>query len=120
MVRVKRGVTARARHKRILNAAKGHRASRHKLYARAKESILHAWSYAYAHRRERRGDLRRLWITRINAAARSVGLTYGQFIHGLKMAEIALDRKSLAEIAVRDVAGFQRLAATARAALSAA
>src|SRR5919197_4798383 len=102
MVRVKRGVTARARHKKVLKAAKGHRASRHKLYGRAKESLLNAWSYAYAHRRERKGDLRRIWITRINAASRAEGLPYGQLIAGLKAAGVELDRKSLAEMAIFD------------------
>lgn len=118
MARVKRGVTARARHKKMLVAAKGHRATRHKLYARAKESLLHAWSYAYAHRRERKGDMRRLWITRINAAARNAGLTYGQLIHGLGRAGIELDRKTLAEMAVNDAAGFERVVGAAREALA--
>jgi len=119
MVRVKRGVTAHARHKKLLKAAKGHRASRHKLYGRAKESLLSAWSYAYAHRRERKGDMRRLWITRINAAARAAGLSYSQLILGLKQAEITLDRKSLAEMAVHDGAGFERVVGAAREALAA-
>jgi len=117
MVRVKRGVTARARHKKILKAAKGHRASRHKLYGRAKESLLNAWSYAYAHRRERKGDMRRLWIARINAAARAAGLSYSQLMNGLKQAGVALDRKSLAEMAVHDGAGFERVVGAAREAL---
>src|SRR5947208_1683227 len=86
MARVKRGVTAHARHKKMLEAAKGHRATSHTHYGRAKESLLHAWSYAYAHRRERKGDMRRLWITRINAASRANGLPYGQLIAGLKAA----------------------------------
>ncbi|HZR00145.1 MAG TPA: 50S ribosomal protein L20 [Chloroflexota bacterium] len=119
MVRVKRGVTARARHKKILKLAKGHRASKHKLYGRAKESLLNAWSYAYAHRRERKGDMRRLWITRVNAASRMAGLPYGQFIHGLKLAGIGLDRKSLAEMAVMDAAGFEKVVGLAREALAA-
>ncbi|HEV8638969.1 MAG TPA: 50S ribosomal protein L20 [Chloroflexota bacterium] len=119
MVRVKRGVTAHARHKKLLKAAKGHRASRHKLYGRAKESLLNAWSYAYAHRRERKGDMRRLWITRINAAARAAGLSYGQLMTGLKRAGVTLDRKSLAEMAVHDGAGFERVVGAAREALAA-
>lgn len=120
MARVKRSVTARARHKKMLAAASGHRDTSHKLYGRAKESLLHAWSYAYAHRRERKGDMRRLWITRINAAARAAGLTYGQLIHGLDRAGIELDRKSLAELAVRDAAGFARVVGLAREALATA
>lgn len=120
MVRVKRGVTARARHKKMLAAAKGHRASRHKLYARAKESLLSAWSYAYAHRRERKGDMRRLWITRINAAARLAGSSYSQLMAGLRVAGIDLDRKSLAEMAVKDGAAFERVVAASREAASAA
>src|SRR5919197_5905769 len=102
MPRVKRGVTARARHKKILRAAKGHRDTKHKLYGRAKESLLNAWSYAYAHRRERKGDMRRLWIMRINAASRNAGLPYNQLIAGLTKAGVELDRKSLAEMAVFD------------------
>jgi large subunit ribosomal protein L20 len=119
MPRVKRGVTARARHKKIINFAKGHRASRHKLYGRAKESLLNAWAYAYAHRRERKGDMRRLWITRINAAARAAGLPYNALIDGLTKAGVALDRKTLAEMAVNDAAGFERVVGVAREALGA-
>jgi large subunit ribosomal protein L20 len=118
MARVKRGVTARARHKKILALAKGHRASNHKLYGRAKENLLHAWSYAYAHRRERKGDMRRLWIMRVNAAARQAGLPYGKLIHGLKLAGVELDRKVLADMAVRDAAGFERVVGIAREALA--
>ena len=120
MARVKRGVTAHARHKKMLDYAKGHRASNHKIFARAKESLLHAWSYAYAHRRERKGDMRRLWIVRINAAARAEGMAYGQLINGLNKAGIELDRKSLAEMAVFDLAGFQRVVGVAREALATA
>lgn len=120
MARVKRGVTAHARHKKMLDYAKGHRASNHKLYGRAKESLLHAWSYAYAHRRDRKGDMRRLWITRINAASRAAGLPYGQLIDGLNRAGIGLDRKSLAEMALFDAAGFQRVVGIAREALASA
>jgi large subunit ribosomal protein L20 len=119
MARVKRGVTARARHKKILDFAKGHRASKRKLYARAKESLLNAWSYAYAHRRERKGDMRRLWITRVNAASRQAGLPYGQLIHGLKLAGVELDRKVLADMAISDAAGFERVVGIAREALAA-
>ena len=120
MARVKRGVTAHARHKKMLEAAKGHRATSHTHYGRAKESLLHAWSYAYAHRRERRGDLRRLWITRINAASRANGLPYGQLIAGLRVAGVELDRKSLAEMAVFDAVGFEKVVGLARQALATA
>lgn len=120
MPRVKRGVTARARHKKMIDAAKGHRASSHKVYGRAKESLLHAWSYAYAHRRERKGDMRRLWITRINAAARATGIIYGDLINGLKKAGVELDRKSLSEMAVKDAEGFRQIVAVAQRALATA
>lgn len=115
MPRVKRGVTAGARHKKVLNLTKGHRASKHKLYRRAHESMLKALSYAYAHRRERKGDLRRLWITRINAAARLHEISYSRLMSGLKKANIALDRKILAELAVSDPSAFSRLAELAKA-----
>ena len=114
MPRVKRGVTARARHKKVLQLTKGHRATKHTLYRRAHESMLKALSYAYAHRRERKGDMRKLWITRINAAARAVGLTYGQFMHGLKVAGVEVDRKVLADLAVRDNAAFNELVKVAQ------
>ena len=84
MPRVKRGVPAHARHRRVLKLTKGHRASNRTLYRRAHESMLHALSYMFRHRRERKGDLRRLWIVRINAGSRAVGLSYSQFMHGLK------------------------------------
>lgn len=114
MSRVKRGVTAHRRHKKVLELTKGHRATKHALYRRAHESMLHSLSYAYFHRRERKGDMRRLWICRINAAARAGGLPYGRFIEGLKKAGIALDRKMLAELAVKDAPAFSQILATAR------
>jgi large subunit ribosomal protein L20 len=117
VVRVKRGVTARRRHKKVLKLTEGHRATRHKLYKRAHESMLKALSYAYRHRRERKGDMRRLWITRINAAARLAGLTYNRFIAGLQQAGIAVNRKMLADLAVRDSAAFNQLVAAAKQAL---
>ncbi|HLG51234.1 MAG: 50S ribosomal protein L20 [Chloroflexi bacterium] len=119
MPRVKRGVTAHARHKKILKLTKGHRATRHTLYRRAHESMLKALSYAYAHRRERKGDMRRLWISRINAAVRLAGLTYSQFMHGLKLAGITVDRKILADLACTNQADFSQLVAAAKGALSA-
>ena len=119
MSRVKRGVTAHRRHKKILKMAKGHRGVRHRLFRRANESVLHALDYAYRDRRDRKGQFRRLWIMRINAAARLHGLTYGRLIDGLKKASVGVDRKVLADIAVRDPATFGVIAAQAKAALGA-
>jgi large subunit ribosomal protein L20 len=112
--RIKRGVTARHRHKRLLQMTQGHRGGRHRLYRQAKESLLHALSYAYRHRRERKGDFRRLWIIRINAAAREHGLSYSQLVHGLQQAKVVVDRKMLADLAVRDSQAFAQLVSTAR------
>jgi large subunit ribosomal protein L20 len=120
MPRVKRGVAAHARHKKILNLTKGHRASKHKLYRRANESMLHALSYAYRHRKERKGDMRRLWITRINAASRLSGLSYSVLMSGLHLAGIEIDRKILADMAVQDPEGFGRLVGVAREATAGA
>ena len=108
-MRVKKGVTAHRRHKKVLAMTKGQRATRHSLYRRAHESMLHSLSYAYAHRRERKGDLRRLWISRINAASRSHGLTYGQFMNSLKKSSIEINRKMLADMAVREPDAFAEL-----------
>jgi large subunit ribosomal protein L20 len=118
MTRVKRGVTARRRHKNVLAMAKGHRGSRHKRFRVANESVLHALDYAYRDRRDRKGQFRRLWIMRINAAARQHGLTYGRLIDGLNKAKVAIDRKILADLAVRDPAAFGQLAQTAKDALA--
>jgi len=93
---------------------KGHRATRHALYKRAHESMLHALSYAYAHRRERKGDMRRLWIVRVSAASRSQGLSYGQFIHGLKKSGVDINRKVLADMAVREPEAFASLVTVAK------
>ena len=120
MARIKRGVTKRRRHKKILDAAKGFHGSSHRNYKWAKEALMHAWSHAYRHRRERKGEFRSLWIVRIGAACRSAGLPYNQFIHGLKLAEIELDRKILADLAVRDPEAFSKLIETAREQLAAA
>jgi large subunit ribosomal protein L20 len=114
MARVKRGVTKHRRHKKVLLAARGFRASSHTNYKWAKEALIHAWSHAYRHRRERKGDFRRLWILRIGAAARQSGLTYSVFIHGLKMANVEIDRKMLAELAVSDTPAFQQLVTMAQ------
>ena len=114
MPRVKRGVTTHRRHKKVLAMTKGHRGTKNSLFRRANESMLKSLSYAYRHRRERKGDMRRLWIVRINAASRAAGLTYGEFIHGLKKAGVDINRKMLAETAVRDPAAMANLIALAR------
>ncbi len=119
MSRVKRGVAARKKRRAVLARAKGYRGDRHSSYKRAKEQLLKSDSYAYRDRRNRKRDFRRLWITRINAAARREGLTYGQFMHGMRLAEIELDRKVLADIAVRDPETFRRFAERAREAAAA-
>lgn len=118
MSRVKRGVTARRRHKKILELTKGHKGQRHRLFRRANESLLHAMDYATRDRYDRKGQFRRLWIMRINAAVRAHGLSYSQFIHGLNKAGVTLDRKVMADLAVRDADAFGSLAATAKAALA--
>ena len=115
MARVKRGVTAHKRHKRLLKAAEGRRGTRSKLVRPAREALLHAMAYSYVGRKQRKRQLRNLWIVRLNAAARQNGLTYGRLINGLKAAGVALDRKVLADIAVRDAATFARIAEVARA-----
>jgi len=97
--------------------AKGHRGSRHKLFRQANESVMHALQYAYEHRRDRKGQFRQLWIARINAAARLNGLSYSKLMDGLKKATVEIDRKVLADLAVRDDAAFARLAETAKGAL---
>jgi len=114
LARIKRGTTVRRRHKKVLALTKGHRATRHSLYKRAHESMLHALSYAYAHRRKRKGDMRRLWIVRVNAASRAQGLNYGQFIYGLKKSGVDIDRKILADMAVREPEAFTSLVTTAK------
>jgi large subunit ribosomal protein L20 len=107
--RVKRGITTHQRHKKILALTKGHRATKHSLYRRAHESMLKSLSYAYRHRRERKGDMRRLWILRINAASRAQGLKYGEFMNSLKQAGIEINRKMLADMAVREPEAFANL-----------
>jgi large subunit ribosomal protein L20 len=116
MPRVKRGVTARARHKKILDMAKGHKGQRHRIFRRANESVTHALAYAYRDRRDRKNQFRRLWIVRINAAVRPHGMNYSRFIDGLNKAGVTLDRKVLADIAVRDSETFARLVETAKSA----
>ena len=119
MSRVKRSVHARKKRRATLDRAKGYRGQSSKSYKRAKEALLKADTYAYRDRRNKKRDFRRLWITRINAAARREGMTYGTFMHGLKLAGVELDRKVLADIAVRDPETFRRFADTAREAAAA-
>jgi large subunit ribosomal protein L20 len=117
MARIKRGVTAKARHKKVIALAKGYRGRNKNCYRLALERVEKALQYAYRDRRNRKRDFRALWIQRINAAAREQGLTYGRFMHGLKNAGIEIDRKVLADVAVRDQAGFASLAQQAQVAL---
>ena len=119
MPRVKRGVTARARHKKVLNLAKGFRGRRGNVYRIAKQAVMKAGQYAYRDRRAKKRVFRRLWITRINAAARALGLTYSQFANGLKKAAIDIDRKMLADLAVHDEAAFAAIVAQVKAKLAA-
>jgi large subunit ribosomal protein L20 len=112
--RVKRGVAAHRRHKKVLALTKGHRATKHSLYRRAHESMLKSLSYAYSHRRERKGDMRRLWILRVNAASRAQGLTYSQFMDGLRKSGVEINRKILADMAVREPDAFANLVTIAR------
>ncbi len=114
MPRVKRGVTGHHRHKKVLALTKGHKASRHSLYRRAHESMLKSLSYAYSHRKDRKGDMRRLWILRVNAASRDQGLTYSQFMDGLKKSGVEINRKMLADMAVREPDAFANLVTIAR------
>ncbi len=118
MARVKRGVATHRRHKKVLAQVKGHRATNNRLYKRAHESLMHALYYAYRDRRTRKRDFRRLWITRINAASRINGLTYSRLIHGLSVAGVAVDRKMLADLAVRDEAAFAEVTEVAKRSLA--
>ncbi len=115
MPRVKRGVTGHHRHKKVLALTKGHKATRHSLYRRAHESMLKSLSYAYSHRKDRKGDMRRLWILRVNAASRAQGLTYSQLMNGLKKSGVEINRKILADMAVREPDTFTNLVTIARA-----
>ncbi len=117
MTRVKRGVTSHRRHKKVLAQVKGHRATNNRLYKRAHESLMRSLAYAYRDRRTRKRDMRRLWIIRINAAARMNGIAYSRFIQGLTLAGVKVDRKMLADLAVRDAAAFSEVAAVAKSAL---
>lgn len=116
MARVKSGTTTRRRHKKILKLAKGFRGGRSKLYRTAKNAVIKSLTYAYRDRRRRKRDFRKLWIIRINAASREHGLSYSQFMCGLRKANIALDRKVLANLAIEDAAAFAQIVETAKAA----
>jgi large subunit ribosomal protein L20 len=119
MARVKRGVVARAKHKKVLKKAKGYYGARSRVYRVAKQAVIKAGQYAYRDRRQKKRQFRALWIARINAAARECGLSYSRLINGLHKADIEVDRKILAELAVDDKAGFAALAEKAKAALAA-
>lgn len=116
-MRVKGGPQTQRRHKKILSFTKGQRGSKHRLFKRANEAMMKSLEYAYRDRRNRKRDFRRLWIARINAAARQNDLSYNVFMNGLKKAGVALDRKALADIAIHDPAAFSQLAETAKTAL---
>ena len=119
MARVKRGVTAKAKHRKVLGKAKGYYGARRKVFRVAKQAVIKAGQYAYRDRRQRKRQFRALWIARINAAARDHDLSYSRLIHGLKLAEIDVDRKVLADIAFHDQEAFAAIAAAAKAALPA-
>jgi len=119
MVRVKRGVAGHARHRRVLRQTRGFYGTRNRLFKRANEALMKSLQYAYRDRRNRKRDFRRLWITRINAAARINGLPYGRFVEGLKRAGVAVDRKMLADLAVHDGVAFAQLVEVSRGALPA-
>ena len=118
MPRVKRGVTARARHKKVLDLAKGYRGRRGNVYRVAKEAVMKAGQYAYRDRRNKKREFRALWIVRINAAVRELGMSYSTFINALKKAEIDIDRKVLADLAVHDRPAFNKIAEQAKASLA--
>jgi large subunit ribosomal protein L20 len=117
MARVKRSVNAKKKRRVVLERAKGYRGQRSRLYRKAKEQVLHSMTYAYRDRKDRKGNFRRLWIQRINAAARANGLTYNRFVQGLKAAGVEVDRRVLADLAVTDAAAFAALVEVARQAL---
>jgi large subunit ribosomal protein L20 len=117
LTRVKGGFVRRRRHKKILSMTKGHQGVRHRLYRRANESMLHAQQYAFEHRRHKKGDMRRIWNVRINAAARLSGISYSDLIHGLKLADVDINRKVLSELAVSDLEAFEEIVSKAKDAI---
>ena len=118
MARVKGGTVSRARRKKVLKLAKGYFGSKHTLYKTANEQVMHSFRYAYNDRRKLKGNMRKIWITRINAAARMNDLSYSRLMHGLKLANIAINRKMLIEMAIHDAEGFTKLCEEAKAALN--
>lgn len=119
MARVKRGVHAKKKHRAVLGKAKGYYGNRSRSFRAANEAVMHAGNYAFRDRRARKGEMRKLWIQRINAACRIEGISYSRFINGLKLAEVDIDRKALADVAVRDPQAFAALVAVAREAAAA-
>lgn len=119
MARIKRGVTKHQRHKKVLKLAKGYRGAKSKLYRPANEQVMKSLAYAYDHRKNKKGDFRKLWIARINAAARMNGISYSRMMNGLKKANVAINRKMLADLAVNNPAAFAELANVAKAQISA-
>lgn len=119
MARVKRGVTKHQRHKKVLKLAKGYRGAKSKLFRPANEQVLKSLAYAYAHRKDKKGDFRKLWIARINAAARLNGLSYSRMMNGLKKAGVSVNRKILAELAINDAVAFTELVNVAKAQVNA-
>ena len=117
MTRVKGGSRAHQRHVKVLKLARGYRGAKSKLYRPAHEQVMHSLAYAYAHRKDRKGDFRKLWIARINAAARMNGISYSRFINGLNRAGVAVNRKMLSELAIHDAHGFSELVEVAKASL---
>jgi len=120
LTRIKRGVIRHRRHKKLIKQTKGHKGVRHKLYKRAHESLIHALRYAYADRKKKKGDMRRLWSIRINAAARANGTSYSKLIHGLKIGGVAVNRKMLADLAARDPDAFAQVVQHSRSYLETA
>jgi large subunit ribosomal protein L20 len=118
VARVKRAVNAHKKRREVLEAASGYRGQRSRLYRKAKEQVTHSMVYSFNDRKDRKGDFRRLWIQRINAAARANGMTYNRFIQGLRLAEVEVDRRMLAELAVNDPAAFTALVEVAKAAVA--
>lgn len=119
MTRIKRGVTKHRRHKKLLKMTKGHQGVRHTLYKRAHESLIHALQYSYAHRKEKKGDMRRLWNLRINAGAHANGTSYSRLMHGLRLAGVEVNRKMLADLAIRDPDAFAQIVSRAKEQLEA-
>jgi len=119
LTRIKRGVTKHRRHKKLLKMTKGHQGVRHTLYKRAHESLIHALQYSYAHRKEKKGDMRRLWNLRINAGAHANGTSYSRLMHGLRLAGVEVNRKMLADLAIRDPDAFAQIVSRAKEQLEA-